>query len=388
MGSQLTGNLGALKQYNGLRVVPEYFSEGMERLREKYLSVPLDAVMLPSPSVAAQQAAKKEQAAAATAPAVPKIELGMAQSAPIPRLWKYFATRHLGWQLFALLIAGTLIALGAMLIVQYRQFGQSEKDKQEAAEDAQWANAVKVISQDSKLSTIALDRFFKSPRYGDSAKAYAAQILANSSDEVLFGELFRAAFTPATWSVLDPLLKLDRALRARQEPLDTKSYIAKTDTNDYAKLSDDEKKIDRYDSDAFAKICSQIAPVLRPQRSQVSTVFRFQRPSGEELDLSQTYIYNCDWSSVDLAGANLDEARILWVGLKGANLSGITRFSGIYIYHVAWWEAESISPELLDFLQNSSDSKYKQGAKYGPSYRTFSPEEYAAAVNRLKTQKQ
>src|ERR1700683_1520009 len=74
VASQLNGSLAALKEYNGLEVPAAYFSEAVRRLRDDYLSVPLNAVLLP-PSVAAQQAAKDEQQAASTAPAVAKTEL-------------------------------------------------------------------------------------------------------------------------------------------------------------------------------------------------------------------------------------------------------------------------------------------------------------------------
>jgi tetratricopeptide (TPR) repeat protein len=76
IGNQLTGDLEALKDYQGLRVVPEYFKEGMDRLRSKYLNVPLDAVHHPVPASAkAKQAAKEQQAAAAEAPTVKGQEL-------------------------------------------------------------------------------------------------------------------------------------------------------------------------------------------------------------------------------------------------------------------------------------------------------------------------
>ena len=74
IANQLRGDLEALKGYNGLRVPPEYFAEAMGRLRDKYLSVPLDAVLHPA-SLSAKRAAKEQQAAAADAPVVQEEEL-------------------------------------------------------------------------------------------------------------------------------------------------------------------------------------------------------------------------------------------------------------------------------------------------------------------------
>lgn len=64
VAAQVTGSLAALSRYNALQVPAEYFDEAMQRLREKYLNVALDAVLHPA-SPAAQEAAEKQQAAAA-----------------------------------------------------------------------------------------------------------------------------------------------------------------------------------------------------------------------------------------------------------------------------------------------------------------------------------
>src|ERR1700683_2871216 len=74
IGSQLTGDLEALKAYKGLRVPPEYFLEAMGRLRDKYLNMPLDAVLHPA-SRSAKQAAVDQKVAAASAPPVQEDEL-------------------------------------------------------------------------------------------------------------------------------------------------------------------------------------------------------------------------------------------------------------------------------------------------------------------------
>ena len=74
IASQLTGTLAPLKKYNALSVPVEFFDEAMNRLRTKFLNVPLDAVLHPA-SVSAVRAAKVEQAAASAAPAVTEREL-------------------------------------------------------------------------------------------------------------------------------------------------------------------------------------------------------------------------------------------------------------------------------------------------------------------------
>ena len=58
------------------------------------------------------------------------------------------------WKEYATILTPivTIITLAATLLVQSLQFRQSEKDKREAAEDTQWGETVKSISQASKLS--------------------------------------------------------------------------------------------------------------------------------------------------------------------------------------------------------------------------------------------
>jgi tetratricopeptide (TPR) repeat protein len=74
IASQLTGTLAALKHYNGLNIPPDYFEAAMERLRSRYLNVPLAAVLHP-PSLSAQRATTEQKAAAGAAPAVQEEEL-------------------------------------------------------------------------------------------------------------------------------------------------------------------------------------------------------------------------------------------------------------------------------------------------------------------------
>jgi formylglycine-generating enzyme required for sulfatase activity len=62
VASQLTGRLAELKKYNGLTLPIEYFDAAMERLREKFLNVPVDTV-LHRVSAFAREAAMDQQAA-------------------------------------------------------------------------------------------------------------------------------------------------------------------------------------------------------------------------------------------------------------------------------------------------------------------------------------
>jgi hypothetical protein len=53
---QLSGTIGVLCKYNALQVPAAYFAEAMNRLREKYLNVPLEIVLQPASRVAQEAA--------------------------------------------------------------------------------------------------------------------------------------------------------------------------------------------------------------------------------------------------------------------------------------------------------------------------------------------
>jgi hypothetical protein len=74
IADQLTGKLAALKHYNAVNIPPDYFDEAMERLRGRFLNVPLTAVLHPA-SLSAQRAAVEQKAVASAAPAVQEEEL-------------------------------------------------------------------------------------------------------------------------------------------------------------------------------------------------------------------------------------------------------------------------------------------------------------------------
>ncbi len=74
IAGQLSGSLAPLKNYNAIRIPPDFFDEAMERLRAKFLNVPLTAVLHPA-SVLARQAAVEQGQAMQAAPAVSQDEL-------------------------------------------------------------------------------------------------------------------------------------------------------------------------------------------------------------------------------------------------------------------------------------------------------------------------
>ena len=70
---------------------------------------------------------------------------------------------------------------------------------------------------------------------------------------------------------------------------------------------------------------------------------------------------------------------------KDANLTGITEFSGLYLYRTDWWTAARIATPLLETLAE----KYGcvPGVPYGPKDVTFTQAQCDASLARLRAQK-
>jgi hypothetical protein len=271
----------------------------------------------------------------------------------------------------------SILALAATVFLQSWQFGQSEIDKREAAEDAQWQNAVKTILQTSKVpaGVIALNPFLKSAKYGDQAKAQAVTLLATTDDKPLFLSLFGAAFVPVGWNNLDRVIQLDRALAARWAPLLTKASNSSSAAHG-PNLNAQERISDDYLKYAVDQVSVQVGNVLKAPR-----------PAGAIPDISATQFEFGDWNGADLNGANLDNMWLSWTDLNGADLDNVKQFSGAYFEHVAWWQAGKMSAELLHYLETDPSSRYNAEIKdYGSHANgSFSHKEYADDIKRLES---
>ncbi len=61
IASQLTGTMEPLKSYNALRIPVEYFDVAMDRLRSKWLNVPLDGVSHPASASARERSRRSSR---------------------------------------------------------------------------------------------------------------------------------------------------------------------------------------------------------------------------------------------------------------------------------------------------------------------------------------
>jgi len=269
----------------------------------------------------------------------------------------------------------TIITLALTLIAQNWQFLRSERNKREEAMDAQWQDALKIISASGALSpgVVALQPFLRSEKYGEQAREAAVNLLVNSSDPAFFTTLFGTALVPATWVNMDRIVRLDRALYARYGPIRDKTWDSKRQINDTTRLTTQELATYSY--------VRSVVPVIA---SQIGTVLRTPRPPGTQIDRSGTYWWNADWKGVDLERVSLENIELKYVSLKNAELAGVTQFSGAVVTGTAWWECKSINKPLLEFLKTNFALDTQM--TYGPLDLKVKPEEYDEAVRHLESQ--
>jgi hypothetical protein len=269
----------------------------------------------------------------------------------------------------------TIITLAATLIAQNWQFLRSERNKQEDALDAKWQDAVKAISASGALSpgVVALQPFLRSQKYGEQAREMAVNLLSNSSDTVFFTSLFGTALAPVNLSNVDTVVRLDRALCARQGPLLAKSWDADKQTIDTTRLIKDELASYNY-----------IEAVIPTITSQIGSVLKTPRPPRTQVDLSATCFKNGDWEGTNLDGVNLEGTRLIWTSLRNAELGSATQFTSANLYRTAWWEVKSINKSMLDYLRASSP--FTPGIPYGPRDEISHQADYDAAIARLTSQ--
>ena len=285
----------------------------------------------------------------------------------------------------------TTLVLAGTLALQTYQFSRTERDKYQeaqqqreaaavqakkqadAAEDASWADALKLLSSSEKLSPAAvlLKRFSLSPRYSGEARRTGLDLLsAKSTDPAAFQSLFAALFEPASWNNLAEIVQINRQLNQRINPLLLKAWDAKKYTPHLEKLT----KSEREQYDAWTSNLEYMSRV-------VALVFKSPGRPSNPLDLHGVAIWDTDLKGVDLQGADISSTNFSTVNLEGANLSRITKFEYCAFWSTPWWEAAKISPELLDYLKQNHP--LVEGVTYQGG-RKFKQAEYDKAISNLQ----
>ena len=251
----------------------------------------------------------------------------------------------------------TVSVLAGTLYFQVHQFQQTEKNRIEEREDGRWADTLKSVSErgakDDIAAIIALKSFLKSERYRDDAGRMVLRILRHTKSVEDFKELFLTQYPVVGWEDLNSVLDVDRAL-----------VVA---WNDAAGDTVTQEKIIK----ELSFIGVQIYPALK------------KRPAGAPLDLHSVSFFDCDFSWINLSGANLDGFTPGRVRMDHTDLSGVPNANYGSWKDTAWWKAEKISPDLLRYLKATAPLDNRQ--YYGANVK-LNIEEYQADVKRLSQQ--
>jgi len=323
---------------------------------------------------------------------VAEIENQRAQTKKVQSEYEDLTKGSKNWKEFTAILAPvvTSIVLAGTLFLQSYQFARTERDKAadaqrqrdavaaqtkheaDAAEDANWADSLKLLSNSEKLSPAAvlLKRFINSPRYSQEAHLTAVQLLLKTSDPEAFQALFSSIFEPISWANLPQVLDIDRQLFQKDNVLLLKAWDDTAQKQILKRLNADEKAKLSYLTSQLDYISEKMAVLLKGQR-----------PVSYPLDFHWIALWNTDLRGADLTGAVINGANMTNVDLDGANLNvaGQLEVSPVFDQS-AWWQASKINPQLLSLLQ--LQYPFDTTATYRGGH--FTEQDYQAALNRLR----
>lgn len=140
ISNQLIGKLTLLKGYNGLNIPSDYFPEAMERLKTRYLNVPLDSVLHPVSDEFVKQEVEKQQTAARIATEAKENELKAQEL--FEQAHKYWLDNNLDETIRCTTEA---IRLNPNFAEAYNRRGAAKLDKQD------FDNAIKDFNESIRL---------------------------------------------------------------------------------------------------------------------------------------------------------------------------------------------------------------------------------------------
>lgn len=244
----------------------------------------------------------------------------------------------------------TVLILVVTLFVQERdRVGdqkQAQQDKTENRDNEGWDRAVRAAADrqaENRTAAIILLRGIEQSqsRYVDQASKLVISILRGTKTFDEFQSLFSAEFTPPAQEDLDRILNLDRSLH--------QEWVNKKKTNpNYHDSADKHLVIQE-----LSFICTQIHPLLQ------------KRPTNRFFNLRFVAFFDCDLPDIDLTGANLEGFTTARVTMLRSKLDEVTNFKDGYWKDTAWWEAGSMSPSLLQYLEAEAPFKAEPEGHYG-----------------------
>jgi uncharacterized protein YjbI with pentapeptide repeats len=297
-----------------------------------------------------------------------------------------FETARL-WLPISVPMLSTLILAGT-LAFQVRQFKittetqvasaqENRKFQEKTAEDAQWRDAIRTLSdaktQESTLAGVTFLRFFlRSPTYRIPARELAFHYLLQAQNSEVFKAQFNAVMELPTWESFDDYVQLDRLVSDNYDAafFALENLIPNGSSKGVAKRTESRAVIEAR-KDELQKEISLIS-------SQIAIVLKTPRSSSAPLDFTRVDLFGgADLQNVSFKGANVHYSN--WTAnVTGADFSQVTDFGSSSWTYTAWWRSDRMDSPFVKYLV--ANYPFKEDTNYGVA---TSAQEYKASVNRL-----
>lgn len=279
-----------------------------------------------------------------------------------------------------------VVALAFTTISEHRK--QSERLavlQREANEDAQWREALKLVSfrdpASAQIGVLAMQGFFGSSQYSSQARAIAGLLLPSVSSVYAFDEVLSRMGPPHTdrgnyhdLTGIAQMLGFDQRARfhisgaasKKNTPFLMESLGAmKANPKDFDRDKDQQARVAAWELDTASRTLRGVWTDKDPQKRlsprgwQLSGAVlengNFDGLDFTETDLSFGILFNSSFKGSHFNGTTLKDTYVRRVALNDADFSGVTVYTESRWEDSNWWDAKCIPQPLLDYLL-SADS--------------------------------
>lgn len=299
------------------------------------------------------------------------------------------------WLALAGVILGLLFQSWQFNKTLREQQRQSEKTaalQRDANEDAQWREALKLVSfkdqESSQVGVFAMLGFFSSPRYEAQARTFAGVLLTNIPNVYAFDQVMSRMGPPHTdeknFSDLTSLAQmLGFAQRARfhikgaasrkNTPFLMRVDAIEPNPKNLGRDKDQQARVAAWEIDTTSQTLltvwkneeakKRLSPRDSPLEGVVLEYGNFDDLDFTGANFSFGILYNASFRRVHFNGATLKDLYVCKVALDGADFRGVTVYEGSKWEGSNWWDAKCVPQELLDYLLRVDTHRTTEEAK-------------------------
>lgn len=296
-------------------------------------------------------------------------------------------------------------ALVGTLIFQIHEFSENARLQREAAEDAQYRDALKTIqdphTMNAEIGFPEFESFFDSPRYGKQVYQIAISLLPHTTEPGSFDSLFAVVASHTDWNNFSDVIgvsagllrswrgwdrnvkKLEEAKRRMADSTTAHSHPVPSPTNSrgvpappippppgqpFGSQQPSEPYLHTEQEDLnleqVRNIRSSVESELKKTSDFLAHFLKQHHVQAAHLDFSGAYIASEDLAGVDLGAALLKDTDFDYDDVQGTNLGSVSLFEGSSWDSTAWWRAAQVNAPLLEYLKKyfpySPKSNYRR----------------------------